>query len=177
MDGFRPKCVVVGQSGVGKTSMLNAYREGATHDADDYTVSLVTTGGGIVDVDLYELNESTIEEKAPILLSGDAYILVYSVNDRNSYERLREVMAKLQVRQKKRRMGFIIVGNKCDLQSQIVVTEEDGAALARETKNSSHFRICATRGEHVADVFEKAAKTIDSTQDLTTDVACECHVA
>ena len=60
----------------------------------------------------------------------EAFILVYAINDRNSFEELEEWRAKLFRWKRTRNIPIVLCGNKCDLKSQRVVSRAEGEQLA-----------------------------------------------
>ena len=65
-----------------------------------------------------------------ILREGQGFVLVYSVANRSTFDRL-EVFRESMLRVKRHRPVFMLVGNKCDKTSDREVTREEGMELAR----------------------------------------------
>ena len=61
---------------------------------------------------------------------GQGFILVYSVASRSTFDRL-EVFRQSMRRVKRGEPVFMLVGNKCDKTYEREVSEEEGAAMAR----------------------------------------------
>ena len=171
---FLPKCVVVGKSGAGKTTLINALNE--TQDPGERVFTISSKAGAIVDMEIIELNDQTITDgdNRNIVLRGDAYVFVYSITSQSSFDFVKEVMESLKKRQKKRKMKFIIVANKTDLDDERVISKEQGTALASECAKSIYIETCATAREHSSEVFARAADIMNSSPGLQTDVGCAC---
>jgi len=135
MDSWR--VAVLGDGGVGKTALavqftLNCFVE--TYDPtieDAYRKQLVVDNRMcFVEV----IDTAGQEEYATLrdqwVREGQGFILVYSIAQRQSFERL-EVFRQLMLRVKRNRPIFVLVGNKCDKTYEREVSREEGAALAR----------------------------------------------
>ena len=61
---------------------------------------------------------------------GQGFILVYSVTSQSTFDRL-EVFRQSMRRVKRGEPIFMLVGNKCDKTHEREVSEEEGAAMAR----------------------------------------------
>ncbi|KAJ6503907.1 ras protein [Mycena sanguinolenta] len=64
-------------------------------------------------------------------IQAQGFVLVYSITSRSSFDRIEE-FHQAAVRVKAPNSVFILVGNKCDKQSEREVTRNDGAALAKQ---------------------------------------------
>ena len=173
---FLPKCVVVGESGTGKTTLINALNE--TQDPDERVFTISSKAGAIVDMEIIELNNETITDgdNRNFLMRGDAYVFVYSITSQSSFEFVKEVMESLKKRQKKRKMKFIIVANKSDLNDERVISKEQGTTLASQFAKSIYIETCATARDKSPEVFARAADIMNSSPGLQTDVGCACSV-
>ncbi|XP_023240789.1 GTP-binding protein RAD-like [Centruroides sculpturatus] len=136
------KVLILGKCEVGKTSLMtqfmtseymNAY-DAPQEDAEttEKCVSVLLDGEEyeltIVDMDVFD----DISLQMPEITSTevDAYVVVYSVTDRPSFEKAVDVLFAL------RELGYtiskavILVGNKCDLARSRIITTEEGKAVA-----------------------------------------------
>lgn len=104
-----------------------------------------------------ELTMQSIDQscKADHLLSeGQAFILVYSIASRTTFERL-EIFRQSMRRAKRGDTIFMLVGNKCDKSYEREVSKEEGAALARQFG---------------CEFLETSAKTAENVQRLFTNL-------
>jgi len=85
---------------------------------------------------------------------GQAFILVYSIASRATFERL-EVFRQAMLKAKRHKPVFMLVGNKCDKQYEREVSREEGAAMARDF--GCRF-------------LETSAKTAQNVEKLFTDL-------
>lgn len=169
---FFPKCVIVGSAGVGKSSILSALDPKRTEE--DRVATIMSKSGAILDVEIFEFNDKTISEgdNPNVLLRGDAYMFVYSVDQPKSFEFIRNIMNSLKKRQKKRKIRFIVVANKVDLEDQRAVTKEDGLNLTEHFRGSLYIETCALQS--ASDVFTRVADFLNSSTYLQTDIGCNC---
>jgi GTPase KRas protein len=136
MDHWR--VAVLGDGGVGKTALavqftLNCFVE--TYDPtieDAYRKQLVVDNKmAFVEV----IDTAGQEEYATLrdqwVREGQAFILVYSIASRTTFERL-EMFRQSMRRVKRGDTIFMLVGNKCDKTYEREVSKEEGAALARQ---------------------------------------------
>lgn len=64
--------------------------------------------------------------------TGEGFLLVYSITSRQSFEEIMTFEQQILRVKDKDYFPIILVGNKCDLESERAVSKEDGAALARK---------------------------------------------
>ncbi|KAJ7440507.1 small GTPase superfamily [Mycena galericulata] len=129
--------VVLGDGGVGKTAIAvqfslncfvrtydptieDAYRKQFVVDNQMCSVEILDTAG--------QEEYSTV--RSQWVREGQAFILVYSVTSRATFDRL-QAFRQLAKQIKRADPMFILVGNKSDKIHDREVTKEDGAALAR----------------------------------------------
>jgi GTPase KRas protein len=63
---------------------------------------------------------------------GTAFVLVYAINDKDSFNSLEEKRNKILKMKRDEISPIVLVGNKCDLEMQRVVSFEDATALAKK---------------------------------------------
>lgn len=63
--------------------------------------------------------------------TGEGFLLVYSIDSKQSFEEIRTFQQQILRVKDKDYFPIIIVGNKCDLEQDRVVSKEEGMALAR----------------------------------------------
>ena len=117
-----------------------------------------------IDGQTYNLELLPAEPQGENLLcqTGQAFILLYAINNRKSFQHLRQLHT--QIRQTKAtpnlaKFPIYLVGSKADLESERVVSLEEGRQLAIELKCQKLFEVSAK--DHVAeinDMFEKLVR-------------------
>ena len=125
--------VIFGCSGVGKTSIVkrltkNFFTEKYSPTTIEENDLLVK--GDAVDLNLKLHDISNEEEfsltRRKMILQADAYVLVFSATDRNSFEELDKFRLKIEVLKQTgiSKLPVIIIGNKSDLQNVEVTHDE-----------------------------------------------------
>jgi len=135
------KIVVVGGGGVGKSAITIQFIQ--SYFATDYdpTIEDSYTKQCVIDDIVAKLDildtagqEEFSAMREQYMRSGEGFLLVFSVTDRNSFDEL--VRFHKQILRVKDRDEFpmILVGNKSDLEHQRSVAMEEAQTLARELK-------------------------------------------
>ena len=165
------RVLLLGDSGVGKTSLMLRYSE------DKFAPSLLSTAG--VDYKVRNLRlegrrvrlqiwDTAGQEKFHVITrsyykNAHGICLVYSVSDRQSFDNVRYWMANIK-EHAKRNVRRVILANKSDLShNQREVTTEMGEALAAES-GDVFLETSALSGSNVAEAFEALAKLITEEQ-------------
>lgn len=92
--------------------------------------------------------------------NGDAFIIVYSIASRNSFDEVETRILELKEVRNEHTLPFIIVGNKCDLTlSERKVSYEEGSALA-EKWDCPFFETSAKDDIHVEDAFYTVVREV-----------------
>ncbi|XP_077569430.1 GTP-binding protein RAD isoform X1 [Stigmatopora nigra] len=131
------KVVLLGEHGVGKSSLARVFGgfEDPGHDYDEagntYDRSIVVDEeeSSIVLYDIWEQDNSPwLKEQC--MRMGDAYIIVYSVTDKSSFEKASELRIQLRRTRQSEDIPIILVGNKSDLVRSREVSVDEGSACA-----------------------------------------------
>ncbi|KAL2088650.1 hypothetical protein ACEWY4_015549 [Coilia grayii] len=155
-EGQVYKVVLLGEHGVGKSSLARIF--GGVEDGHDceeagntYDRSLVVDDeeASILLYDIWEQDNSQWL-KDQCMRMGDAYIIVYSVTDKASFEKASELRIQLRRARQSENIPIILVGNKSDLVRSREVSVDEGSACAVvfdckfiETSASLHHNVQA----------------------------------
>ncbi|MBA0600359.1 hypothetical protein Gorai_006547 [Gossypium raimondii] len=160
------KILLIGDSGVGKSSLLVTFISNFVHDLSptigvDFKIKMVTIGGKRLKLTIWDtagqerfgtLTSSyyrgahgiilaKLRELKPFFL---CYFEVYDVTRRETFTNLSEVWAKeVELYSTNQECIKVLVGNKVDRDSERAVTQEEGMALAQQLKCS--FLECSAR--------------------------------
>ncbi|MFW9818493.1 MAG: Rab family GTPase [Candidatus Thorarchaeota archaeon] len=162
------KLSLIGDNGVGKTSMSQRYVHGIFKA--DYKATIGTyiskkecefkELGTSVRFMIWDLaGQSQFERLWPDYLTDSrAGIIVYDITSRESFENIRkwyEIITRVALPH----IVLILVGNKVDLKSSRVVSTEEGMDLAKEL-GIFYMETSAKTSENIYDVFEWIALQI-----------------
>ncbi|CAB9527816.1 Ras-related protein Rab [Seminavis robusta] len=133
------KLLMIGDSGVGKTCLLLRYAN------DSFSPTFITTIGidfKIKNVDIdgtrikLQIWDTAGQERFRTITTSyfrgaQGILLVYDVTDRRSFESIRNWISQIQ-QHADVHVNKILVGNKCDMTDEKVVSTEEGEKLANE---------------------------------------------
>mmetsp|Transcript_5251 Transcript_5251/g.7903 ORF Transcript_5251/g.7903 Transcript_5251/m.7903 type:complete len:206 (-) Transcript_5251:129-746(-) len=133
------KLLMIGDSGVGKTCLLLRYA------SDHFSQTFITTIGIDFKIKNIELDGKRVklqiwdtagQERFRTITTSyfrgaQGILLVYDVTDKKSFQSIRNWVAQIQ-QHADVHVNKILIGNKCDIESEREVSTEDGAQLAAE---------------------------------------------
>lgn len=161
------KIIVIGNSGVGKTCLsLRALKGSFSSD------SIPTIGFEFLNL-MVKLREKVISLQIWDTCGQEAYqsvvskfykraamaILVYSIDDRNSFENLDTWLKELRDNASPE-VKVALVGNKIDLGSQRVVSKEEALQYKQSRNIDLIFESSAKHGDNSKDIFTESAKML-----------------
>jgi len=163
MDQWR--IAVLGDGGVGKTALAVQFTLNCFIEVYDPTIEDVYRKQMIVDdrMAFVEVIETAGQEEYATLRDqwvreGQAFVLVYSITSRASFDRL-EVFRQSMLRVKRSEPVFTLVGNKCDRAYEREVSREEGAALARKY-GCEFLETSAKTAQNVERLFTNLVRTL-----------------
>ena len=86
-------------------------------------------------------------------------LIVYAINNRNSYEHAESWLNDLK-NQSNPNVRVFLIGNKCDLEDQRVVSKEEGESFKEQKKLDRFIETSAKTGENARIVMVEAAKIL-----------------
>ena len=162
----RLKLCLLGNTSVGKTALINKFIDEKYQVDNEKTVEeqyekyinikgedcilQITDTGGLED---YQ-NTLSVWIKA-----SEGFLLVYSINDKDSFDGVKLRYEKIKKYKKKKPYYVIIVGNKNDLEKERKVDKEEVENFCNEN-NLKHFEICSSNDEEINKIFTKIGKKI-----------------
>uniref|UniRef100_A0A0P6DKV1 Ras-related protein Rab-44 n=1 Tax=Daphnia magna TaxID=35525 RepID=A0A0P6DKV1_9CRUS len=130
------RVAIIGSHGVGKSAMvgqfmssdcINAYDRIRNDDTDPESVFVMLNGEESELVFTYCSNIKVEMNRNEL---PDAFVMMYSVIDKNSFKTTEDELARLQNWDALRSRAIIVVGNKIDLVRSRAVSTQDGKCLA-----------------------------------------------
>lgn len=162
--------VLLGDHGVGKSSLANIFagiQEKDAHDhtgEDTYEKTMIVDGEEttLIVMDTWE-NEKQEEDEKWVqdycMQVGNAYVIVYSITDRTSFESASELRIQLRRIRQAENIPIILVGNKSDLVRSREVAVEEGRACA-VVFDCKFIETSASLHHNVHELFEGIVRQI-----------------
>ncbi len=167
------KITVLGNSAVGKTSLINQYVESSF--SEDYKPTL---GANIIRKDV-SINNTKIRLIMWDLAGQKKYIsirqmyfqgcvgalLVYDVTRPKTFEAVkdnwvRDLYNHADFAKDGKEGSFILIGNKIDLEDDRKISTSEGESLAKEINACSYIETSAKYGENVEEAFRTLVRQI-----------------
>jgi len=161
--------VVIGSGGTGKSCLTNQFVTGVFTEDYDPTIEdsyrkRVNVDGEMCVLDI--LDTAGQEEYSSMLdeylRQGQGFIIVYSIVSNQSFLEVQNFKDKLWLCKDLKpndTIPILIVGNKCDLETERKVTTTEGQELAK-LFNCPHFETSAKTGINVHDVFHEIVRQV-----------------
>ncbi|NXY46825.1 RAD protein, partial [Ceuthmochares aereus] len=145
---------------------LNPFSVGNTYDR-----SIIVDGeeASLVVFDIWEQDDSQWLQNHCMKM-GDAYIIVYSVTDKVSFEKASELRIQLRRARQTEDIPIILVGNKSDLVRSREVSVDEGRACA-VVFDCKFIETSAALHHNVKDLFEGIVRQIRLRKDSKEDNA------
>ena len=133
------KILLIGDAGVGKSSILLRFTDDAFEEhlastiGVDFKVKTVQLGGKTVKLTIWD---TAGQERFRTLTSSyyrgcHGIILVFDVNERSSFDNLKQWLDELELYSTTAHSSKLLVGNKIDLEDR-QVTEQEATDFARQ---------------------------------------------
>uniref|UniRef100_A0A6B2LIS0 Uncharacterized protein n=1 Tax=Arcella intermedia TaxID=1963864 RepID=A0A6B2LIS0_9EUKA len=163
------KVIILGDSGVGKTSLMNQYvnkkftnQYKATIGADFLTKE-VMVDDRLVTMQIWDTaGQERFQSLGVAFYRGsDCCVLVYDVNVQQTFEHLdswREEFLSQAGPRDPEKFPFVVLGNKIDLEHQRVVSAKRAQAWCQTKGNIPYFETSAKEAIHVDQAFQTVAK-------------------
>lgn len=161
------KMIIIGSSGVGKTSLIYKALK------NEFTPNLQSTLGFEYNNIIAKINDKKILLQTWDLcgqeifhsIMGSFYkrsnliILVYAIDDRESFNNLEFWLGEIRTYSNPD-TKIVLVGNKIDLNSQRAVTFEEGKDFFTKNTLDLFFESSAKEGTNASDIFTESVKML-----------------
>eukprot|EP01121_Diplochlamys_sp_Union-15-3_P008437 TRINITY_DN2239_c0_g1_i1.p1 TRINITY_DN2239_c0_g1~~TRINITY_DN2239_c0_g1_i1.p1 ORF type:complete len:205 (-),score=37.32 TRINITY_DN2239_c0_g1_i1:67-681(-) len=163
------KVIILGDSGVGKTSLMNQYvnkkfsnQYKATIGADFLTKE-VMVDDRLVTMQIWDTaGQERFQSLGVAFYRGaDCCVLVFDVNDAKSFENLDSWRDEFLIQAAPRdpeNFPFVVLGNKIDLENQRVVSQKRAMAWCQSKGDIPYFETSAKEAINVEQAFQTVAK-------------------
>lgn len=160
------KIVIVGDSGVGKTSLLSKFIDKSftenhfTTICPNFKNTIINLKNEPIKLQIWDMPgiESFRDKIKSYYKGAHGIILMYDSTDKNSFKNIRNWIEQIE-EYVETNVFKVLVANKCDKFEDLDVNEEDGKKLADEF-DMKFFETSAKNTENVDEVFNS----------LTTDI-------
>jgi len=161
------KAIVIGDYGVGKTSLCRRYATGMfeedykpTIGVDVYTKTLEIPDFGIIRLQIWDTaGEERFKRIYPRYWLGARIVLVvFDITSRKTFESVDEWIENARTHLKDAQI--VLIGNKKDLEPYREVDEEKGRKKAEELSLLGYIETSAKTGENVDKAFKMAIDKI-----------------
>ncbi|KAJ7323989.1 P-loop containing nucleoside triphosphate hydrolase protein [Mycena albidolilacea] len=153
MDQWR--IALLGDDGVGKTELAITV---PVRDPPFRKQFVVDNRMCFVEVLAPTANQVAEPLQNELLAMGGGFVLVFSITSRPSFDRIKEYHQAAK-RVKGANAVLILIGNKCDKQSEREVSKDDGAALARQL-GCEFMETSAKTAQNVDRTFTRAVQAL-----------------
>jgi GTPase KRas protein len=160
------KLVVVGGGGVGKSALTIQLIQ--NHFVDEYDPTIEDSYRKQVVIDdetcLLDILDTAGQEeysamRDQYMRTGEGFLCVYSITSRGSFDEISSFREQILRVKDKDQVPMIIVGNKCDLESERQVTQSEGRDLAKSF-NSPFMETSAKTRVNVEEAFFELVRLI-----------------
>jgi len=154
MVNLRSKCVVCGDSTVGKTALIQSFHSDGTQYPKNYQmttgVELHVKSVPVVDTEdtvemfLYDFagKELFFEQVAQHLDEAALLMVVYDVSNEKSFQSCKKWIKNVHNANPEKKIPSVLVANKVDLEERRTVTASQGKELAK-TEGMEYFETSA----------------------------------
>lgn len=163
------KVIILGDAGVGKTSLLKQYvNHQFTHQykatiGADFLMKEIILDGQAVQLQLWDTagQEKFHSLGAAFYRNAECCILVFDQTDPKTFETIdtwrSEFLTQLNPSDPEN-FPFVVLGNKCDRESDIKVNEQKVKSYCSQKNNISYFETSAKDNVNIDLAFEEVAK-------------------
>ena len=165
MDEISLKILLIGDSFVGKTSLLLKYCDGQFPEAHMATIGvefkdkIINVGKWKVRLQIWDTSgqERFRSITQNFYRNADGILFVYDVTNRESFSHIKDWLMDSQVEDSD--IKRILVGNKVDLEDKRAIDVEKMNSFA-ESKKMKCFETSAKSGENVETIFKEISSLI-----------------
>jgi Ras-related protein Rab-1A len=171
------KITMVGAASVGKTSIITRFCDESFTESYqstvgvDFRIKTIKVGGSLVKIQIWD---TAGQERYQALTSSQykgahGCICIFDLTARESFDRVKEEVRKLESLYSISPECMVIVGNKADLKNWRVVSEEEAKGFCQEI-NSLYIESSAKENLNVAAIFEELCKRLLSNNVLLENI-------
>lgn len=165
---YQLRVILIGDSTVGKTSLLHEFKQDSTGDLDysltlgvDYYAKVLNMEQRIIKLQVWdtagqERFRSIVRSYFRNAVGG---LLVFDISSRSSFESLDGWLQEASLSDPSHELVFILVGNKCDLKESRQVSKEEAMSYAKQ-HGMNYIETSAKTGLNVKEAFDMLVQII-----------------
>ncbi|KAL3316848.1 Ras- protein Rab-39B [Cichlidogyrus casuarinus] len=167
---YQFKVILIGDSMVGKSSLMKAFSDGSCPTISEPTIGvdfsaktiLIPSDDRKVKLQLWD----TAGQEKFRSISRNYYrnvvgaLILFDITKRETFEHVRDWYTEALSSIRVDNPTIIIVGNKCDMIGERAVVNTEGALLAQELGSNLYFETSALKKSNVNEVFQVMAEEI-----------------
>ena len=161
-ESGKPILVVIGDGGVGKTSIIlryteNKFEEGYIPTLEDHYTAAAKADGKEVTFDVADTagQDDFKSLRDQYMQTGDIFMVVYSVCEPKSLKTAETLLDSIYANKQMNSFNFILVGNMCDRTNRMV-SLEDAKEVAKKY-NGEVIETSAKSNINIEEAFSKLA--------------------
>ena len=169
----RQKIIFTGDSGVGKTSIINSImgqkfsEEYEPSIGVDFFSKTVRYKGRLMKLQIWDsAGQEKFRSLIPNYIRGSSLVfLIFDITKKESFEHLNEWITFITNIEK---TNIVIVGNKIDLKGNRVITKEEAEKYCKE-KNYDYFEVSAKEGTNINNLLYTSIASLPIFNSLNTE--------
>ena len=161
------KLILVGDTNVGKTTLLNNYLENGFSEDITPTIGLENK---VKTIDIHGLKakiqiwDTAGQEKFNALTqqyfrNADGILLVFDLTNKNSFEHIKDWCGKAK-KNSDHKSKMLLVGNKRDLKDEKKISEKEINGLTHNGKKLKYIEASAKQDDNIWEIFETLINSI-----------------
>ena len=162
------KVLTIGDGSVGKTNLILRFTENEFRNeygmtiGVDFKTKILTIDGFRLKMNIWD---TAGQERFRVIVEkyyqgADGIFILYSIDNRESFEHVQDWLEQIVERTRAQGTVLFLIGSKCDLESERVVTKEEGQALATKIGVEFFAETSSKTGFGVNEAFEQMGKRL-----------------
>ena len=153
--------ITLGESMVGKTSLISKYIEDIFEDSlvttigFDFKLKTIIKNNKIIQLKIWDTagQERFNSIQKQYYKNIDGILLIFDLTDLSTFNNLNQWFDKIE-RESPKNCSIVLVGNKCDKKDMIKINKDDASNFANEKFGIKYFETSAKTGFNVNEIFD-----------------------
>ena len=171
------KYIIIGDTDVGKSSLLLQFTEGVFQERREMTLG-VEFGKRMIQIEDYDVGleiwdtagqESYLSITRSYYRNADGCILCFDLTRKSSFENMEMWLNEAKLHCNNKDLKIMMIGNKADLVEKRSVSKEEAQAFVDKHKLDNYVELSCRDFEEVQNMFIDSAKSIFKNIQVTGD--------